>query len=100
MAIPIAQLLPSIEPSIWAMSMFRPILGATMYIMAVMRTVPTKPPRIARVGFDRISSLLVRIEVARRPSRAMSLPHVASHPPPTKAGEERDPAWGRALEIG
>src|SRR2546425_654162 len=50
-AIPAHQLPPSIDPSIAAMSICRPIIGATMYIIAVITSVPTKPPNAARPKF-------------------------------------------------
>src|SRR5713226_4420056 len=48
---PAAQLPPSIDPSMAAMSMCSPIIGATMYIIPVITSVPTKPPSAARPKF-------------------------------------------------
>lgn len=48
---PAIQLLRSINPSIRAISMWRPIMGATTYIIEVMTTVPRKPPTIERIRF-------------------------------------------------
>lgn len=46
---------PSLDPSIAAMSLCKPIIGAMTYIIAVMASAPTNPPSAARanVGFTR-----------------------------------------------